>query len=275
MSTNQPSNSTPVAIIRDWTNFSLGGAENLGRGASDQVSAHSRQDILALANSPDPRSVQTIYAILASELSENNRESALKVLGAYGGEQVITLLETVYYGRERAKFGKGAAKNALKALGLCRDDEPLMDPNRLSDTFIGLGTVRDAERPPRRPDANFAEVVNYGMLDIVIPWSPTDAGMVRVDIAERFDVEAAARQASKAGLEVDKIGSNAIIVSGTAWPGFKLSSPPLKITFFVEDSSKRSPHLKIICDRIPSDTGVQGWQSATRLLVRLGRWLGG
>lgn len=101
-----------------------------------------RAAVVEMGERGDRRYVALIKALLQSEKNQNIRESAIKALGGIGGEQASTFLEEIWLAPEVARFGRGAAKNALKQLNLWGSEAPLLKPATINDVFISLRTTR-------------------------------------------------------------------------------------------------------------------------------------
>ncbi len=242
----------------------------------DERTDLSRNEIIDLTSAPTQEALPILLRVIASEVSENKRESAIKALAGHGGEYVCTLLESIYAGHETSKFGQGAAKKALKQLGLTRDDEPVFNPNNLQRAFLTLCASRDRTEIPFRGSNNFAEVQNIESLtSALVGFSIFDAQITRLETKMSFDVQKAEQVCKQAGLETRLLGDNALEVSGNTWPGFGQTQPELQLVFWVKSRSQKSPVLRIFASQIPASTGCDSWRSASRLLMRLASWSGG
>jgi hypothetical protein len=87
--------------------------------------------------------------LLNTEENENVRESVIKSLGKLGGEEATSTLESVWFGKEKSRFGKAAARNALKELGLWEGKKPILNPSAIRNIFISLRAHRDEQDTKR------------------------------------------------------------------------------------------------------------------------------
>jgi hypothetical protein len=108
-----------------------------------------RQAAIEIGESGERRFVSILCHLLEKEENENVRESVIKSLGKLGGEEAAATLESVWFGKEKSRFGKAAARNALKEMNFWQDNAPFLDPSVLGDIFISLQTHR-TERDSKR-----------------------------------------------------------------------------------------------------------------------------
>ena len=258
--------------IASW-NFAIGAKEAIS--SSVERSSFQRSEIISLEHTRSAEALATLFRVIATDPNENNRESAIKALKGHGGVFVLSTLESLWFGREKARFGKGAAGTALKELGFFRNDAPVFNPMNMYKDFIGLAATLSSTTLPQRGNAAFREVVNYGMVrQQLIGFAVSDAQQIRIDAKVCFDITEAEARCTKAGLITSRLGDNALLVGGNSWPGTPERNPEQNLVFWVESASQRSPHLRIFSDGIPATTGVEDWQSAARHLVRIARWAG-